>query len=155
VALPEPADAVVVLGGGTGERLALGLDLVRRGVAPVLVLSDGARRRDERRGAATTGRRLAGVPQPFEVLVRVPKPYSTRGEARMVAALGAERGWRRIVVATSDYHAPRTRLWFRRCAAPLGVEVVAARSRWGLRTLRSLAHEAGGFAEALLVARGC
>ena len=37
----EQADAVVVLAGGHGERLERGLDLVRNGVAPTLVLSFG------------------------------------------------------------------------------------------------------------------
>lgn len=51
---------------------------------------------------------------PFEVVSVVPDPPSTRGEARAVARLARERGWRRILVVTSTYHVPRTRLIFRR-----------------------------------------
>ena len=40
---PKRADAVVVLGGGGEERLDTGLRLMRKGVAPVLLISDGER----------------------------------------------------------------------------------------------------------------
>jgi len=40
---PRRVDAVVVFAGGDGERQAEGARLVRDGVAPVLVISDGGR----------------------------------------------------------------------------------------------------------------
>jgi uncharacterized SAM-binding protein YcdF (DUF218 family) len=159
---PDPADAaavdaVVVLGGGHGERLARGTALRDATRAPVLVLSDGARRKDERRGAPTAGRSLAASSPGYEVLCPMPVPYRTRGEARMVAALARERGWRHVVVVTSDYHAPRTRLLLARCApTSCHIDVVAAVPTTGwLARAAAVLHELGGLVHATVVARGC
>ena len=152
-----PVDAVVVLGGGHGERLARGLELVATTDARVLVLSDGARRKGERRGGDSDGRRLAATAPPYEVLCPIPDPYRTRGEARMVAALARGRRWTRVLVVTSDYHVRRTRLLLARCA-PEGcaVEVVGTPSRAGpIWRARATAHELGGLVDAALVHRTC
>jgi len=104
------ADAVVVLAGGQGPRLAKGLELVRRGVAPVLVVSDG--------WSPTwpeANRLCAGRPAPVAVACFHPDPYSTRGEAEAFARLAARRGWRSVVVVSSRYHLVRARLLFERC----------------------------------------
>jgi uncharacterized SAM-binding protein YcdF (DUF218 family) len=104
------ADAVVVLAGGRGPRLAKGLELVRRGVAPVLVVSDG--------WSPTwpeANRLCAGRPAPVSVACFHPAPYSTRGEAEAFARLAAQRGWRSVVVVSSRYHLVRARLLFERC----------------------------------------
>ena len=66
------------------------------------------------RGEAVAPELLKARDLPFEVLSVVPEPSTTRGEAREVARLAAERGWQRIFVVTSSYHVPRARLIFRR-----------------------------------------
>ena len=108
--VPQHADAIVVLAGARGPRLARGLALVRRGVAPVLLISDGW-------GLAwvEANRLCAGRPAPVPVLCVRPDPYSTRGEARTVARLAGSRGWQSIVVVTSRYHIARARILFDRC----------------------------------------
>ena len=108
--VPGRVDAVVVLAGGRGPRLAHGLTLVRRGVAPVLVLSDG--------WSATwseANRLCAGRPAPARILCFHPEPYSTTGEARGVARLAATRGWKSVLVVSSRYHIARARILFDRC----------------------------------------
>ena len=100
------ADAVVVLA-GSKFRLPVGLDLVERGVAPVLVISDGL----DPRSPATI--RLCRERE--EVLCPKPDPYSTRGEARLVARLARERNWDSIVVVSSRFHLFRSRILFERC----------------------------------------
>jgi hypothetical protein len=81
------------------------VELAAQGVAPTLVVV---------RAEATAPELLTAPSLPFEVLSVVPEPSSTRGEARAVARLAAERDWRRILVVTSTYHVPRARLIFRR-----------------------------------------
>ena len=105
---PRHADAVVVLS-GSHDRLPKGLELVRRGVAPVLVISDGAV------AGWPVANRLCRGGASFRVICFHPSPYSTRGEARFVARLMRRRGWRRVVVVTSRYHVLRARMDFRRC----------------------------------------
>jgi uncharacterized SAM-binding protein YcdF (DUF218 family) len=107
---PRRADAIVVL---AGDHLRLGkaLELMTRRVAPTLVISDGL----------APGWRQAnrlchdGARGRFRVLCFLPKPYSTRGEARAVARMAAARGWRSVLVVTSTYHVTRARLLFDRC----------------------------------------
>jgi uncharacterized SAM-binding protein YcdF (DUF218 family) len=105
---PRHADVVVVLS-GSKDRLPKGLELMRRGVAPVLAISDGAV------PGWPVANRLCRGGQKFRVVCFHPNPYSTRGEARFVAALMKRRGWKRVVVVTSRYHVIRARMDFRRC----------------------------------------
>jgi uncharacterized SAM-binding protein YcdF (DUF218 family) len=108
--VPEHADAVVVLAGARGPRLARGLALVREGVAPVLAVSDA--------WSPTwveANRLCAGRPAPARVLCFHPVPYSTRGEARAVARLAADRHWKSVLVVSSRYHIVRAGILFDRC----------------------------------------
>jgi uncharacterized SAM-binding protein YcdF (DUF218 family) len=104
-------DAVVVLA-GSKFRLPVGLRLVERGVAPVLVISDGLDPRSPR--SVRLCREGLGR-EGASVLCPKPDPYSTRGEARLVAALARERGWRSMVVVSSRFHLVRARILFERC----------------------------------------
>ncbi len=103
---PGRANAVVVLSGGKNDRLPEGIELVRRGVAPLLVISDGR---------TYAPRLCAGETSGFRVLCFRPDPYSTRGEAEEIARLAHARRWRSVVVVTSRYHVFRARVLFRRC----------------------------------------
>jgi uncharacterized SAM-binding protein YcdF (DUF218 family) len=108
--VPRHADAIVVLAGARGPRLARGLALVRHGVAPVLLISDGW-------GLAwvEANRLCAGRPAPVPVLCFHPDPYSTRGEARVAARLAADHHWTSSLVVTSRYHINRAGILFDRC----------------------------------------
>jgi len=104
------ADAALVLAGGRGPRLERGLELVRQGVAPVLVVSDG--------WSATwpeANRLCAGRPAPVPVVCFHPVPYRTYGEARAFTRLAKERGWKSVILVSSRYHLLRARMLFGRC----------------------------------------
>ena len=133
----ERADAVVVLGGGDGERLDRGLALVREGVASTLALSFGP---DQ----------LCNVPQSFDVVCFTPTPENTRGEAMAVGQLARTHGWQRVVLVTSTPHVTRARLLVERCFAG-DLEVAPATpddstSRW----VNAILHEWGGLADAMI-----
>lgn len=98
-------DAIVSLDGDRPRRLRKAVELAAAGVAPTLVVV---------RAEAAAPELLEAPGLPFEVLSVVPDPSTTRGEARQIARLAAERSWQRIVVVTSTYHIPRARLIFRR-----------------------------------------
>lgn len=94
--LPDvSADAIVVLG-GRANRLPVGLRLLHEGEGRVLIVFNAT-----------------GSGEDEHVYVR-PDPYTTRGEARAVANLAREHGWRSIIIVTSAYHVPRARMIFRR-----------------------------------------
>jgi hypothetical protein len=95
-ATPERADAVVVFAGGRGERLRAAMRLIRDGVAPTLVISNGWD------PGWTDANRLCRGWSQATVLCPTPDPDTTEGEARMVAALAERSGWRSMVLVTSS-----------------------------------------------------
>ena len=159
----DRADAVVVFAGAK-ERLPAALELMVAGRAPVLVLPNGnrpgwpeANRLCRGRGDGTST--TVGGPgpgPPFEVVCPVPDPMTTRGEARIVARLAAERGWDSLIAVTSTYHIARAELLLERCF-PGRIQAVAAdpgpldRARWW----RLVRHELAGHLAYRLVMRGC
>jgi uncharacterized SAM-binding protein YcdF (DUF218 family) len=110
---PGKADAVVVLSGSKHQRLDRGLELMREGVAPTLVISGGY---DPRQPRASQLCR-AGHNDGFRVLCFTPDPDSTQGEAEEVGRLAAEHRWRRVLIVTSRFHVTRARMLFDRCLA--------------------------------------
>jgi uncharacterized SAM-binding protein YcdF (DUF218 family) len=111
-----------VLAGSPSDRLPKALELMRRRVARVLVVSNGL-------ADSFATRNLCRARVRFEVICRRPRPFSTRGEAELVARLADARGWRRVVVVTSTYHVTRARMLFDRCLRAR-VAVVGARPWW-------------------------
>ena len=103
---PHGADAVVVLSGGRGHRLAEGRRLVAQGVSGTLVISDGNDPDWPEANRLCRSRRA---------ICFTPDPYSTQGEARWIAQEARERRWDSVVVVTSTYHVRRTRMIVRRC----------------------------------------
>jgi uncharacterized SAM-binding protein YcdF (DUF218 family) len=104
---PTHADAVVVLSGDHGERIAVARRMLTEGVTDTLVYAgqlDGA-------GAEA----LCHDPQEFTAICLAPDPDNTREEARAVGRLSAEKKWTSIIVVTSTQHNTRAGLLFRRC----------------------------------------
>lgn len=116
----EPADAVLVLAGEHDGREDYGVELVRQGWAPTVVLSDPYRDDDAVMNRVCPGRDPNAQVKPdsdddVEVVCMVPDLLTTRGEAIAMRRLAEERGWQRIIVVTWRYHVPRTRFVFRQC----------------------------------------
>lgn len=135
-----PLDAVVVLGGGGGERLATALALLPRlpDPAPDLLLSVPFEE-----PLLTCGE----VPDRPGVDLRcvVPEPRTTAGEAVTFVRIAQEQGWDRMVVVTSDYHLTRSRVLFDRCVEALApdlrvlwvageTEPLSPRGAWSIAT---------------------
>lgn len=108
--LPTRADAIVVLAGNM-SRLSAAIELAEGGVAPVLVVS-----RDET-GKDPARQRLCRNPdeRSLEVICRQAVPFSTRGEARLMAGLAQENDWSSLVVVSSRYHLFRAERLLSRC----------------------------------------
>jgi uncharacterized SAM-binding protein YcdF (DUF218 family) len=146
---PAKADAVVVLS-GSSTRLPPALALIRRRVAPVLVLSSVQEtpRWKEARRLCRAGRYAAARVVCFEA-----HPFSTRGEARGVARLAREHRWTRVVVVSSTFHLTRVQLLFRRCYSGR-LWLVGAPTTWWREPLE-WGSETGKLAVQLTVERGC
>lgn len=141
------ADAIFVLSGDRGERMAAALRLADRDAAATLVHVGTPDSLFVRRLCAGLERR--------NVVCLAPRPDNTRTEARAIAQLTRARGWTKPVVVTSTYHVTRSRLLVARCL-DRGFETVAARPgiRWW-QWIPHIAHEWGGLAQALVLRRGC
>jgi hypothetical protein len=104
---PFGADAVVVLA-GTKERLPIGLGLMRRGYAPLLVVSRS-------RPVTTLEASTCRGEHRYRVICFDAHPYSTHGEAEEIGRLARAHRWTRLNVVTSNFHVFRARLLVKRC----------------------------------------
>ena len=127
-----PADAIVVVAGGTPDREEAAATLYREGLAPAVLLSNqftparvrdlialGARRFDYQ-GEARVVLEKHGVPS--HVILALPTEVkTTEAELKEVGAAARVRGWHRVILVTSPQHSRRVKLvWSRE--APPGIE---------------------------------
>jgi uncharacterized SAM-binding protein YcdF (DUF218 family) len=148
---PRRADAVVVLSGGRDSRLDPALALMRRHVAPLLVISSPTQDPKWR-----SARRICSAPAhtySFEVLCFEATPFSTQGEARAIARLARAHDWNRVVVVTSTYHVTRARMLVRRCYHR-GLSLVGTGSTWW-KLPEEWASETGKLLVQLTLRRAC
>lgn len=158
----RPADAVFVLSShvqadldptsAAMSRLQQGLDLVAAGHAPRLVISE--LHPPWARYEPWTRQRLGAQRLDAELVVVGPV-RNTRDEAVAVARLFRERGWRRVLLATSPSHSRRAAESFEACGLEV-VSVPAVETRWDepgfperidrLGAFGALAHEWVGLA---------
>jgi uncharacterized SAM-binding protein YcdF (DUF218 family) len=115
----EPAaqsDALVVLGDDNyaGDRSFHAAELYREGVAPIVVASGRMLRHNS--GLAEIMQRdleSFGVPS-ASIVPLANRAENTREEAGEVAKLIRARGWKRVIIVTSNYHTRRTRFIYSR-----------------------------------------
>ena len=139
--VPETADAVVALGGSEAR-----VELAQRLAAETgahLVLSAGS---------IDFGQRV-GLACDVDATCLRPDPDTTIGEARGMADLAEERGWQTVVVATSAFHANRSRLVFEQCLDD--VAVAGAPDPASPEPLMRTAREVAGMLASVTVERAC
>jgi uncharacterized SAM-binding protein YcdF (DUF218 family) len=163
----RPVDAIVVLGAPVRadgqlsdvleERVRAGVDLWKRGVAPLLCMTGG-------RGpgivaevaeAEAMARRARELGVPDSALVIEAASQNTSTNARNIRKLLSEHGAPRVVVVTQPFHSRRSVLWFER----VGLDAIAVRIADGLqdrqprRALRWIAKEYASLARDLWITR--
>jgi uncharacterized SAM-binding protein YcdF (DUF218 family) len=120
----RPADVVIAISGdGTGERARTAAALLRRGLAPWMIVS-GSRAGAARGGAAAEMVRVAvGAGAPLDRIVLDDRSTNTQDNARHSARLMARHGWKRAILVTSPYHTRRAAVIFRAEFQPRGLEL--------------------------------
>lgn len=119
---PEPADAIVVIGGDhKPERMWWAANLYRKGYAPAIIISGGTvvYEGDEWVTEAKMMLRYAriwGVPD--DAIVLEEASSSTLENALYCRQICEERGWRSILLVTSPYQSRRARRTFRQVFGP-------------------------------------
>ncbi len=124
VELPK-CDAVVVLGGGAepsrydvggvrltkaGDRILTGLDLMRWGLAPAMVVGGGLVRVDdvEKIESDLIRARIGDWKPPMSwAIVSLGAAADTHDEAQRLMPLAKQRGWKKILLVTSANHMSR------------------------------------------------
>jgi uncharacterized SAM-binding protein YcdF (DUF218 family) len=157
---PRAADAIVVLGDDNynGDRAARAAELVKAGWAPRVVAS-GRYLRPYASVAELEQHDLTDRGVPASAVVRFAhRAENTREECAAVSALVAARGWKHILLVTSNYQTRRADYVCSRLL-PRGTElrVVAAQDSeyspdtwWeSRRGMKIFFHEVGGFVVAL------
>lgn len=158
--VPQPTDAVFVLGPSDQTRVGHARDLMDQGLAPTVVYATP--QGDFGDGSAATagdiGKPRCDTGRDYEVICFEPDPSTTQGEAMKMRDLAAERGWDDVIVITTRPHVPRAQLIVDRC--------YDGRSQWSpidyvdsywqhpWMTLKAYAYQSGGFLKAW-VTPGC
>lgn len=122
---PRHADAIIVLGGDNlaGQRARRAADLYHDRWAPVVVAS-GRLLRPYFSIAELIERDLVSDGVPARAIVPFPEHAThTVTEALALRDLCRARGWRRVLVVTSNYHTRRARYIFRKLF-PMSIEVL-------------------------------
>jgi uncharacterized SAM-binding protein YcdF (DUF218 family) len=124
-----PADVIIVIGDDNfaGDRAAEAAALFRAGWAPQVVAS-GRMLRPYASLADFMARDLESRGVPSSAIVHFShRAADTREEAEGLKALVADKGWRRILLVTSNYHTRRARYIFRKVLpASVSLEVAGA-----------------------------
>jgi len=112
-AMPLTSDAIVVLcGEDATARLATGVEWLRQGAAPRIVLSGGLHTPPRVISAESLAPELLSMGvSPDRVIVETAST-NTREQAVNVLAMAKENGWHRLMIVASPYHLPRAFLTF-------------------------------------------
>lgn len=126
----ERADAIVILSGAAdhAQRARGGAEAFNLGVAPKVILTDGNQRGgwdDTEKGnpyfIERAAAELARQGVPAGSIEKLPdKVQGTGDEADLIVRIAAERGYRSVLIVTSDYHSRRALWTFERAAARSG-----------------------------------
>jgi len=129
---PQKADAIVVLGGGSGDREITGARLYAEGYAP-LVMTSGEPIGLPGLGRVTFARLSANELEqrgvPATVITELPASTSTCDDARLALA-ALPPGAKRVLVVTDPFHTRRAQWLFNRAAGGVEVVIIAANPSW-------------------------
>lgn len=114
----EPAQIIVVLAGdGSGNRMMTAVELVRRGLAPT-ILVDGPPGHYGHYESELAIEYAVRKGAPREIFEAFPMEVSsTTEEAEAVCAEMSRRGFRKVIIVTSNFHTGRAGRIFREAAA--------------------------------------
>jgi uncharacterized SAM-binding protein YcdF (DUF218 family) len=124
----HPADAILVLAGESreGARVTHAVNLYKRGLAPLLVLS-GTPMGFRTHEADVTQRHAEylGVPT-ARILAVKHDSESTREEAGVIVSVLQRKGLKEVILVTSNYHTGRAKRIFQKMAGPAGPRFLAS-----------------------------
>ncbi len=131
---PHPADAILVLGGGAGEREEWAAELYRQGYAPRVIASGESPHipGEERTFAEISAAHLVRLGVPAAAIATMPQTTSTYDEAIYTRELLRQWGSRSLIVVSDPYHMRRSAWTFRKAFRNEDVTLtfVASKATW-------------------------
>ena len=143
---PSEVDAVYILG-PVETRIDEALAVMDSGVAPLLLATTSV---NQETGEAYATDHCGLMTDTYTVECLTPDPYTTQGEASLLAREAQTGGWDRVAVLTSTPHAARARLLMERC---VDAEVLVwdyPQERSTRSWIRAAIYQTGGWVKAQL-----
>jgi hypothetical protein len=148
---PEPANAIVMLGGNGAGPFDKAVQLAKQGWAPTVVFSLTPYESCE---PSIVHLPPFHLPPGEHVLCFHANPRTTQGEARAIAHLAALHHWHRVIVVMPTTQATRARLRIGRCYSGQVLEVgVTPPGFWAWA--RGITYEWGALVKALVLQPSC
>jgi uncharacterized SAM-binding protein YcdF (DUF218 family) len=143
-----PADAIVVFPGGpeADERFERAIRLTEAGLAPVLFVATDVKQTDLEASICD------GTDYEFETACRTTNPVNTFGNAVVTAEVAAQRGWKSVILVTSDDHIARSHMLLRRCFDG-DIQTAVSVKTEGRERVRRTVYEWGAMVKAVFVDR--
>jgi uncharacterized SAM-binding protein YcdF (DUF218 family) len=121
---PARSDAIIILGGGDGEREQLASTLYKQGYAPVIIVSNGGTRGHPSTVYAKCEIEwLRGYGVPEVAIVPEFEAQSTYGNAVYSEQVMRRHGWKSALVVSSSYHMRRAQYIFNKIYAGSGIRL--------------------------------
>lgn len=140
----ERVDALYVLG-PLETRVGPALGLASEGLTPVVLATESI---DQTTGEPYFTQYCGVETSTYRVECVVPTPYTTRGEARALAAQVTKHGWTRVAILASTAQAERARLLMGRCVSATVLVWDYPESRSLIGWLMEFLHQSGGWVQA-------
>lgn len=129
---PQPADAIVVLGGGSGDREFTAARLYAQGLAGAVITTGGAvdlPGLGEATWASLSAVELQRLGVPAGAIVQIADTDSTCADARLSLAR-LRPGAKRVMIVTDPFHTRRAKWLFQQGAPGVEVLAIAASPSW-------------------------
>lgn len=106
------ADAVICLEGDGEARIGKTLEIFRKGLAKIIVVSGGLNRPPFSLGAVKMSKKFMAEGVVKDKLIIEEKSQNTYGQAKEVIKIAKRKKWRKIILVASNFHQARAYLTF-------------------------------------------
>lgn len=108
------ADAVICLEGDGEARVGKTLEIFRKGLAKIIVVSGGLNKPPFSLGAVNMSKKFIEKGVAKDKLIIEEKSQNTYEQAKEVIKIVKQKNWRKIILVASNFHQPRAYLTFLR-----------------------------------------
>jgi uncharacterized SAM-binding protein YcdF (DUF218 family) len=127
---PEKSDAIVVLGGGSTDRINLGVKLLKEEYGSYLILSSGSitGRNNEKESEVMKNQALESGVREDQIIIESRSTSTYENAVYSKQLLEKDKAYSAIIV-TSNYHMRRSRLVFNKVFAGTGIKLTYCASQ--------------------------